>query len=172
MNYVNLAKICVTLLFLTTASLGDKQIDTEKDAITKLAFMVGKWNGPGWYLKQNNERVEFVDYEKIRLSNDSTMLIMDIDTVYGDGSSPQSQVFVFFFDTKTQKYIFNAFSGAGGPFTLPCQLLEPQKFRCHHSSGKKRFTYTRTDNSMYELGETLVDGKWNSNEETIVKLID
>lgn len=41
--------------------------------------------------------------------------------------------------------------------------------RCIHKGGARRFTYTRINNELHEVGEKLHDGSWVLTSQTIVE---
>lgn len=161
----------ITLMVIVSTTISSYSQSPEQireNAMAKLSFMLGQWEGPGWYINKDGKKENFIDHETMRLSEDEKFLIMDVNTI-NDDNTLKSQIFVFYYDTDNQQYVFNAFSGRGGPYKLPCEIISPNKMRCTNDKGTWRFTYTRTGNSLIEAGEKLQNGKWFFTEKTIVE---
>src|SRR5690554_6625031 len=73
--------VCSLLIGILIATLADAQIpQTDKEAreaISKLAFMTGHWDGEGWMMTPDGQKHPFTQSEDIVFKLDSTALLIE-----------------------------------------------------------------------------------------------
>jgi len=135
--------------------------------ITKLAFLLGSWEGPGITYLEDGEIQEYVDTEYLRFDLDKRLLLIDAKGVK-DGQPYYQLHTVVYFDTKAGHYVYTPFSG-GRPSSFTCNLAN-QRFICLNAKEDYRLTFRRLEDGRWnEFGEKLTGKDWVKRFETILK---
>lgn len=160
--------LCLALTFvLALISIGARaaeppaapNLEAQKAAMQKLAFLSGEWAGQGWIVGASG-RVEFRQTETIRMLQDGLLLAIEGRGFPKSGDANAKAAFqanaLVSFDDGDGAYRFYSFS-QGRSGTFPAELLEQQVLRW--SPGPVRFTI-RVDSRAHwhETGEAP-DGK-------------
>lgn len=135
--------------FLISALISAQE---EKEALQKLSFMIGNWQGTSTSFSNNTQKSVTVT-ENVRYILDGNLITLDV-------KSPWIELHtVISFNKKEQSYYYHPFSKTGvktgykgsykdGVFTV-------------YFNAERRLTFTQTTiGEFQEYGEELTNGKW------------
>ncbi len=154
-------KLSLILCFLITAF--SLQAQTEKEALSKLSFMIGNWKGTSFSFSEkgtkSTEVTEDIDYKM-----NGCLVILDV-------KSPWIELHtIISYSVKDQCYYYHPFSKKGLRDKYKSNF-EDNVFRVYFSK-ERRLTFTLTkEGYFHEFGENLKDGKWKKYFEDILKPI-
>lgn len=132
------------------------------EAIQKIAFINGNWEGSGW-IQMGPERHTFTQKETIATKVNGT--VIQIDGLGLDEKDPNITVHQAFaiisYDITKSQYLMKAFRGDGAQIDADFKLLDSQTIEwgfTHPMAGKMRYTITVKNNTWVEVGEMSRDG--------------
>lgn len=149
--------------FLVLISIPTNAQNEEKEALTKLSFMIGNWKGTSISYNQTSKKSVEVT-EEVRYIMDGNLLVLNV-------KSPWIALHtIISYDVTNKNYYYHPFSKKGlrdkykGTF-------ENGVFRVYFNN-KKRLTFTTTPKGeFHEFGEELKDHKWQKYFEDILQPI-
>lgn len=144
-------KIILILIFMHfhIISWGQEyQTDSVAQAeITRLQFMLGRWEGTGWMMGMDGERHLFDQTEYIQFKVDSTLLLIE-GRGRSQGKTIHHALAVVSYDKQARNYIFQSYLSDGRNGSFEAELI-----------GDKFYWYP---NEMIRYVIGLNDqGKWN-----------
>jgi hypothetical protein len=172
---VPLPLLCLIALPLAAQT---PSIAAQRQAIEKLDFMVGKWQGEGWIERPPGPRVTFTQTENVQKKIDGLVLLVEGKGVGkpagGDGPASTFEAMgVISYDDQRQRYRFvtNTSEGRGGEFELKLTERGWEWGFSIPQGGRVRYTMKLTDDGQwYETGEFSQDEKtWRKFHEMTLK---
>ncbi|TCI92679.1 hypothetical protein [Tenacibaculum sp. M341] len=135
---------------------------TEKEALKKLSFIIGNWEGKSISYNDNNETKEVAVVENVQYIMDGNLISLDV-------KSPWIALHtIISYSTKDKKYYYYPFSKEGNKKGYEGRIEGDRFLVYFNASG--RLTFTRTaKGEFHEYGEKLVDGKWKKYFEDILQ---
>ena len=144
--------------------------ETERDAISALEFLTGKWEGKGISYGSDGAESEYFDTEHVRFDLNQNLLLINARGERG-GEQTYALHTIIYFDLTAQRYMYTPYSGRHRgvvPTPMEC-TLEDEKLHCITTSKTFRLTFQRLDDGAWnEFGERKTDGKWRKTFETIL----
>jgi hypothetical protein len=139
------------------------------EAMKRLDFLVGKWEGSGWHQAGPGERATFRSRETVR--RDLGGMVLIVRGVH-EAEAPDSGEPVVVHDAMAvlsparegEGYRFDSWlaNGRGGHFDA--KLLDPGVLRWTIPSPRGEIRYTiriSNDGQWHEIGEIDIDGEWH-----------
>ena len=124
--------------------------ENEKEALAKLSFMMGNWEGTSTVYGDTTKRVSVS--EKVHYMLDGNLLVLEVN------SSLIQLHTVISYSLKDGAYYYHPFSKRGGG-TYKGEVKD-QKFIVTFGE-ERRLVFERTDKgAFHEYGEKLVDNQW------------
>ncbi len=148
----------ILCLLITALSI---QAQTEKEALGKLSFMIGNWEGNSTaFLEKSNKSVDVT--ENVSYKMNGSLVVLDV-------KSPWIELHtIISYSVKDQCYYYHPFSKKGLRDKYKGNF-EDNVFRVYFSK-ERRLTFTLTkEDYFHEFGENLKDGKWEKYFEDILK---
>jgi hypothetical protein len=128
-----------------------------KNAIKKLQFLTGNWEGEGWIMDPTGKKFSFQQTEVVQFKLDSTSVLME-----GKGSANEQvrhhAMAVVRYDKNEKTYKINTYlaNGHGGNFSA-----EQKNDEFHwYPSENMRYIIKINDRKWVETGEMKRDGSW------------
>jgi len=138
-------------------------------AISKLAFLVGNWSGPGTSYGADGTKTRYHDTEFVRFDLDKNLLLINARGENMDGETTYSLHTVIHYDAEAQSYVYTPYSGKRPPRSFNCTLNDQPQFICLTQDQSYRLTFQRLpDERWNEFGEKLQGERWVKNFETIL----
>jgi len=138
-------------------------------AISKLAFLVGNWSGPGTSYGADGTKTRYHDTEFVRFDLDKNLLLINARGENMDGETTYSLHTVIHYDAEAQSYVYTPYSGKRPPRSFNCTLNDQPQFICLTQDQSYRLTFQRLpDGRWNEFGEKLQGERWVKNFETIL----
>jgi hypothetical protein len=151
--------MCLPLAVAQAADAGHTapDLDAQRLAMSKLAFLVGKWHGEGW-IQGPNGRVVFHQTETIAMLQDGLLLAIE-----GRGFAPtdpakprfQANALVSYNDGSGEYSFYSYAQGNSG--TFKAELLSPDTLRWY--PGPVRFTISVDASGHWRETGEAPDGK-------------
>jgi len=134
-------------------------IASQRDAMTRLAYMDGVWKGPAWTILPSGEKHTFTQTERIGPFLDGSVKVVE-----GRGYDPDRKVTFNAFGTisfnpATKVYTLHSHAmGYVGDFAL---TLTPDGYTWDVPAGPMTIRYTAviTDGTWREVGDRIMPGK-------------
>ncbi len=137
--------------------------DAERAALAKVGFLVGEWEGEGWFLADSGERTKFWVYESYRYRGEKDLL--DMEGRFGglgpDGSKLAEESYalgILYFDRASGEYRMWHYSSDGGLFVVKMDIDSVGK-AAHYTRTNARGQVSRF---RLRIGE---DGTWVAQSE-------
>jgi hypothetical protein len=156
----NITLIILTTLFLiTTAYSQGAETDKEaKEAISKLAFIVGDWSGTGWMMGRDGQKHTFMQTESIKFKVDSTVILIE-GLGKDNGKIIHSALAIVTYNKVDKKYSFRSYlsTGRGGDFKAD---LSDGKFYWYPNETMRYVINLNDKGQWYETGEMKRENDW------------
>jgi hypothetical protein len=109
------------------APSSEKPGDIERNAMGKVSFLVGEWQGEGWSLTRSGERERFWVKESYRYRGDRDLLDMEgrFGEILPDGTKLSEQQYalgILFYDRESSQYLMWHYGGDGTFFTARMEV--------------------------------------------------
>lgn len=148
--------IIVFLVFFTSINFLQAQ---DSRALEPLKVLLGEWEGNGYYMNHQQQRIEFTHNEHVTLALNGTLVLLNGKANSPNGDQGFEAFGVIFIDPKdTQTYI-NAWT-AEGEYTTAPMTIGDGSFEWGFdipSGGHVRYTATFSDTEWVEKGEFSPD---------------
>ncbi len=150
--------LSVFLFVVIKTSAQDYSLKNEQvEAMKKLEFLTGDWEGKGWVSMRPEQSEKFIQTEKVRFKTDGTSLLIE-----GLGKDPQSNtithdaIAIVYYDVREKKYKFNSHVMQGYHGTYDA-LVKQDTFIWkieNPYAGTMVYTITLNENGQwFEIGE-------------------
>jgi hypothetical protein len=165
-----LAGVALSCMVVSSAAAqppNPARLGAQKAAVSKLAFLAGKWQGDGW-IEFGGRRATFTGGEHVQSKHDGLTLLVEgafFTRIPGtDRDIPvHTTLAVIAFDPETSKYRFSTWlaTGAAGVHDLKA-MNDGFQWEIRTPQGVMRYTMTLTkDDEWFEIGEQSADGTSN-----------
>ena len=153
--------LILTTTILFAGHLFSQEIKTNivvKKEVSKLAFLVGQWNGTGWMMNQDQQKHNFTQTENIQFKLDSTAILVE-----GEGKSNNviihNAMAIISFNVDSNNYSFHSYlqNRKGGQFKGE---LVGKKFIWFPSSDSRFVIEINKKGQWVEVGEFKQNGEW------------
>lgn len=147
--------IAALLVFLLAGALrAEPPSSAQLEAINRLDFLVGDWEGAGWVVTPDGKRETFSSTETIRKKLLGTALLIE-----GTHTGFEALAVVTF-DTKAQQYRWRSFTSLGRGADVEARIVGAQTLQWFPSA-HSRYTIKISDSGKWEeIGEySQDDGK-------------
>lgn len=103
---------------LPLAAIAQPDPAVQKEAMQKLEFLVGNWEGGGWSMMGPGNRSEFRGTERVEMMLDGSIMVVEgkhysMETLAGSEEPIHHAFGVFSYDTNTSEYRFKAYLETG-----------------------------------------------------------
>ena len=150
----------------STALAEDEKPTEPRDAISKLAFLVGNWEGAGISYAADGAQTAYFDTEYVRFDLDQAVLLINAKGQRADGSTSYQLHTVIYYDVAAAHYVYTPYAGRT-PRSFQCELEEGPKLLCLNKEKNYRLSFQRLpDGKWNEFGERLSEGTWSKSFET------
>jgi len=169
--------IALLLLMHSSSILAKYTSKDSQDAMNKINFLIGKWQGSGWILKQNKEKSIFNQTEIVEWKLDkSTILIEGQGRDVDSNEITHHALAVISWQNKLNKYRFSSTLANGRDGLFEGYTNDKGQFVWVMNSeyGKRRFIIEINANEeWFEVGEFSKDGEsWFQFFEMTLKKVD
>jgi hypothetical protein len=157
MKTITIILILIPILILNFPFL---QAQTSpEDALQPLTVLLGEWEGSGFYMNQQQKRIEFRHKEHVTQALNQTLLLFNGKAVSPDGDAGFEAFGVVFTDPEDKQTYINAWT-AEGQYTKAPITIEEGSFEWGFdvpNGGYIRYTATFSDTEWVEKGEYSPD---------------
>ena len=143
---------------LSIFAQGGETDEISKREISKLAFIVGDWEGEGWMMAQNGIQHSFVQFEKIIFKLDSTAILIE-GLGMDDEKVIHNALAIITYNKEEKNFNFTSFlaNGMGGKFKGE---LIGEKFYWYPRDNMRYIIYLNEDGQWFETGEMKNGEDW------------
>jgi len=147
----------VMIILLVTAMAAaqqpsPKQVDIQRGAMRKLAFLTGHWSGPITIVRSSGEPLKLAQSENVQFKLDGLVLLIEGKSAGTDGKAQFEALATVAFDTATQSYRFRAYHD-DNYLDAPLTVLV-DGFSWEYTSGPARVVNTMRLTAKGEWKET------------------
>ncbi|MGI9036067.1 MAG: hypothetical protein ACR2GD_08520 [Pyrinomonadaceae bacterium] len=174
-NIKNLLLILFCLLSPVGIMTQSDSLAKQQEALKKLDFLVGNWQGAGWIMLGQGKRETFTINETVQSKVNGTVLLVEGAGKNAENKLVHNALAVLSFDAEKQNYRWHAFTLNGNSVEVIPQVSDKKfvwGFRL--PQGETRFTITLNEKgNWFEIGEFLPDGgkNWFKNFEMELKKV-
>lgn len=146
----------------------ERRVAAQRQAIAKLAFLAGEWDGMGW-IQFGERKIDFLGHERVEPRLDGTLLLVEglHHEKQPDGSKGRvvhNAMGIFSFDAEAKTYGFRTYVLRGGGKDAWAKVIADHHVEWGFSDprgGAMRYTITLTPaGEWHEIGERSAgDGK-------------
>ena len=97
-------------LALAAQNSPSKAADTQREAMRKLEFLVGRWRGPVTIVRGPGEPLHLTQTEDVESRLDGLVLLIEGKSTAADGDAPFQALATIAFDEATHTYRFRAYN--------------------------------------------------------------
>lgn len=135
-----------------------KTDETAKEAVSKLAWLTGDWEGSGWRMGMDRQKHTFEQTETIRFKLDSTVLLIEGHGI-ADGRTIHDAMAIMTYDTENGDYDFRSklANGRGGDFSAE---LKGDTLYWYPGETMRYVIWLDEQGRWYEKGEVQRNGQW------------
>ena len=152
--------IILSIFFGSLSSYGQfYKTDTIcKSEISKLAFIVGQWEGEGWMMRPDGKKYPFNQTENIQFKLDSTAILIE-----GMGTSNKEIIHnamaIVSYNKPEKNYVFQSYlqNGRKGEFKAE---LKNEKFYWYPNENMRYIISINEKGQWYETGEMNREDSW------------
>lgn len=147
------------------------------NAMKDFSVMVGKWEGEGWRIESNRERVSTAINENLQWKLDSTAILIEGIGKIEDGTVVHNAMAILFYDPFQKQYRMNSHLSNGLSTQAKFEVKNANElfvWGFETPAGKIRYTITfKSVSEWYEIGEFSKDGKnWSQTFEMNLKKVE
>lgn len=155
-------KITITLFFLigslVTMAQQHGNNDEAKAEMQKLRFLEGQWEGSGWIMGQDRNKMSFTQQENIQFKLDDTALLIE-GKGKNNGIVMHDALAIIIFDNESKAYKFNSFLSDGRNGSYKAEIIG-DKLYWYPADYIRYIIEINKDNQWYEIGEINKEGNW------------
>jgi hypothetical protein len=107
---LGLALLVVCGLALAAPQPPSNAADTQRQAMRKLNFLVGRWRGPVTVVRGPGEPLHLIQTEDVESRLDGLVLLIEGKSTGADGNAPFQALATIAFDEATRTYRFRAYN--------------------------------------------------------------
>ena len=85
--------------------------DAQREAMRKLAFLVGRWSGPAMISRAPGDRIRLTQTENVQYKLDGLVLLIEGQSTGADGKSQFQALATVAYDDASHSYRFRAYNG-------------------------------------------------------------
>jgi len=111
-----------SFLLLAARQPGSNSVDVQREAMHKLAFLVGRWSGPVAIARGPGEPLRLTQTEDVEYKLDGLVLLIQGKSTSADGKVPFSALATISYDDASHTYRFRAYNDG---HYLDTELLLP-----------------------------------------------
>jgi hypothetical protein len=156
----NMNRYLLILLFLLQ-SIYSQSLDVDsisKSQISKLAFLVGNWEGNGWLIGRDRKKSEFSQTEKIKFKLDSSLILIE-GLGRADGKVIHNALALITFNKEEKNYSFQSYLQNGRKGNFKGELID-NKFYWYPNEMTRYIIWLNEKDQWYEKGEYNREGNW------------
>ncbi len=117
-----------------------KEVEIQREAMQKLAFLAGKWSGPATIVRGPGEPLRLTQTEEVQYKLDGLVLLVEGKSSGSDGKPQFSALATISFDDASKTYRIRAFNG--GHYLDSELTVQPDGFEWGFNSGPARIQNT------------------------------
>lgn len=156
-------KTTYLLLFLLAFSTVAKSQDIKTDSVSKakmskLDFLVGKWEGEGWIKGRDNQKHTFSQTENIQYKIDSVAILIE-GLGRSKGKVTHNAIAIVSYNKEKDNYTFHSYTSTGRGGSFDAELREG-KFYWYPNENMRYIIWMNEKGQWYETGEFKKDGEW------------
>ena len=97
-------------LALAAQNPASSAVDSQREAMRKLSFLVGRWRGPVTVVRGPGEPLRLTQTENVESRLDGLVLLIEGKSTEADGNAPFEALATIAFDEATHTYRFRAYN--------------------------------------------------------------
>lgn len=105
------AATLVFTLSLASAAQQSPNVDAQRDAMKKLAFLAGHWSGPATISRGPGEPLRLTQTERVEYKLDGLVLLIEGRSTGADGKAQFEALATIAYDDASKTYRFRAYNG-------------------------------------------------------------
>lgn len=159
MQLLSITILSVMLLLTSPTYAQDAEADKEaQEAVSKLAFIVGNWNGSGWMMGRDGQKHTFNQTENISFKLDKTALLVeglgkDKDKIMHNAMA------VVTYNKADKNYNFRSYLSNGREGVFKAELIG-EKFYWYPMANMRYIIYLNDKGQWHEVGEMKRENDW------------
>lgn len=152
--------ITISIFFCLQNSFGQsfKTDSIAKNEVSKLAFIVGKWEGAGWMMNSDRKKHNFNQTEHIQFKLDSTTILIEGLGKINDNVIHNAMAIVSY-NKSENNYTFQSYLQNGRKGEFKAELID-DKFYWYPNKNIRYTILINEKGQWYELGEINRNGNW------------
>lgn len=156
-------KILITaalILFITGSIIAQSaEIDsTAQQALYKLSFIIGEWEGEGWMIGRDGQKYSFNQTEKVQYKLDGTAILIE-GIGRSDGQVIHNAMAVLRYDQPEDSYRFNSYLATGLQGDFKAELIE-DAFYWYPNENIRYIIRLNDQEQWFEIGEIRRNDNW------------
>lgn len=159
------ALLCTMLLLPALAAPAAAQTVPPSEAMQKLDFMVGEWEGEGWMQMGPGEPSTFQIHERVQSKAGGHVLLIEGHGTeqragYDEPVTVHEALAVLSYDAEQARYLLRSFTAQGRYVDADVEVGEGQVIWSFAvPQGRVRYTMTHAADRWKEIGEFSADGQ-------------
>lgn len=163
-------KVIFLLLALTFnySIMAQNDAPSPKQALDKIAFMTGKWQGAGWQIGQDRQKHTFQQTEDIYLAGAGEVMVIhgmgknkDLET--NEEKVIHNAVAMITYNSREERYDFRSYAVGRGSGNFTGKVTDENQFEWYMDTPNGQIRYTITLNEQgqwHETGEMAMGENW------------
>ena len=146
---------------VSMTSLYSQSTETDlvaKKEISKLAFVVGNWEGTGWMMGQDRNKHTFDQKEVVQFKLDSTVILIE-GIGSSEGKVTHNALGILSYNKEENNYTLESHLSTGQSGKFKAELIE-NKLYWYPFEGMRYIVYRNDNDQWYEIGEMNRGGTW------------
>lgn len=153
--------ITLVLILIATGSIAGQALEIDsnaQEAIKKLSFMIGEWEGDGWMMGRDGQKHTFNQTEKVQFKLDDTAILIE-----GMGRSNEEVIHnamaVLIYNQSEGNFSFNSYLSTGMQGTFNAELIE-DSFYWYPNENMRYIIRLNEEDQWFEVGEIKRGDSW------------
>lgn len=152
--------LLIVLTFYSVLSFGqvEKTDSISKNEISKLDFLVGKWEGQGWIMGRDGQKHPFKQTENIQFKIDSVAILIE-GLGKSHGLITHNALAIISYNKNDSIYNFRSYTSTGRGGSFDAELIG-EKFYWYPNKNMRYVIWINDKGQWYETGEFKRDNEW------------
>jgi hypothetical protein len=153
--------LLIIWIFCSVTAFGqaEKTDSISKQEISKLNFLVGKWEGEGWIMGRDGKKYSFQQKENIQYKIDGVAILIE-GLGKSNGQITHNALAIISYNKKDGIYNFQSYTSTGRGGSFDAELIDG-KFYWYPNNNMRYIIWLNDKGQWYETGEYRRDEKWN-----------
>lgn len=158
----------LSALLISNGMIAQTDPMTPAQALEKISFMAGKWQGSGWQIGQDRQKHNFQQTEDIYLTGAGEVMVIhglgkSKDSESGEEKVIHNAVAMLTYNSREGRYDFNSYvvGRGGGNYTGKVTGENQFEWYLDTPNGKIRYTISLNEKGQWhEIGEIAMGENW------------